>query len=130
MKLKTEIKGWLAFIILGFIGAGVLAFYKIPYLDGLRIIFGAVYVLFLPGWVVVRCFFDDLEDWIEKFGVAFGLSIAIIVLAVMFSNLVLRIPITALSNFLVILGAMAITVLLKEFVKKRKPSKKLKNENK
>ena len=128
-KLNNEIWGFVIFAIVAFIGAGVGVIYGLSFLGVLRAIFAALYILFLPGYVVVRCFFEDLEDWIEKVAVSFGLSIAIVVLSVIISNLVFKIPITALTNFLIILATMVITGLAKIIninLKKKlgKPSKK------
>ena len=128
-RFKGEITGWAVFIGAVFILAAVGTFYKVPYFDMLRAIFGAVYVLFLPGYVVVRCFFNDLEDWIEKAAVSFGLSIAVVVLSMIVANLVFRIPLTPLSTLLIILAAMIITVLAKLFSEK-KLGKSLKNKHK
>jgi uncharacterized membrane protein len=113
-SLKTEIIAWSAFVSLAFIASAVISLvYSMGFLEVARIIFGVVYVLFLPGYVIVRCFFDDLEDWIEKIGIAFGLSIAVVILAVIVANLLFKIPITPLSNVLIILGAMVLTVAIK-----------------
>ncbi len=130
-KLNNEIWGFVIFAVLAFVGAGIGALYGLSFIDVLRAIFTAMYVLFLPGYVVVRCFFDDLEDWIEKVAVSFGLSIAVVVLSVIIANLVFGIPINALTNFLIILAAMVITGIAKVITvnfqlkkKSRKPSKK------
>ncbi|RLE43095.1 hypothetical protein DRJ48_01830 [Candidatus Woesearchaeota archaeon] len=128
IKLTNEVKAWLAFVVLAFVGSGVAAIYGANFLEVLRVIFGVVYVLFLPGYVIVRCFFEEL-DWIERFAVSFGLSIAVVVLAVIIANLVFKIPITPVTNFLIILAAMVITLLAK-FVSKNKPWKSLKKKHK
>jgi len=132
IKLTPEIWAWIGFVAAAFIGAGAGAICGLNFLEVLRAVFGAVYVLFLPGYVVVRCFFNDLEDWIEKIAVSFGLSIAVVVLAVIIANLVFQIPITALTNFLIILGAMVITLISKIVAVnlKKKPRKPLKKKDK
>jgi len=112
-----ELKAW-GYVI----GASVLValiatiFFKYPFLAALRAVLGLIYVLFLPGYIVVRLFFKDI-DWIEKSALSMGLSIALVILSVMFSNMLLKIPITPLTNFLVILAVMGITVLIKVYQK-------------
>jgi len=91
-------------------------FFKYNYFSSLRAILGLIYVLFLPGYVVVRCFFKEV-DWIEKAALSFGLSIALVILSVMFSNMLFKIPITAITNFLVILVVMIITIVVKIYQK-------------
>jgi uncharacterized membrane protein len=94
----------------------VLIFFQIPFLTSLQIILGTAYVLFLPGHVVVREFFNEKDlDWIEKAALCFGLSIALVILSVMLSNLIFKIPITALTNFLVLLVVMIVTLLIKKY---------------
>jgi hypothetical protein len=80
--------------------AAIWLFSGFAFLSGLRAILGFAYVLFLPGYVVVKCFFDEV-DVIEKTALSFGLSIALVILSIMVSNILLKIPITTLTNFLV-----------------------------
>ena len=121
-SLRNEIIAWSAFILIAFAASGIIgAVYNMNFFDVCRIIFGVVYVLFLPGYVIVRCYFDDLEDWIEKIGVAFGLSIAVVILAVIIANLLFKIPITPLSNVLIILATMVLSIAIKLAINKWKP---------
>ena len=54
-----------------------------------RIVFGSVYVLFLPGLVLTFVFFKGKEiDIIERVALSFALSIAIVPLLVFYLNLV------------------------------------------
>jgi len=116
-KIKQELIPWV-YILVACILFSLLMKILInyPFFSFLRALLGMIYVLFLPGYVVVRLFFEKL-DFLEKAALSFGLSIAIVILAVMFTNMVLRIPITALSNFLVLLAAMIITVVVKRYQK-------------
>ncbi len=78
-------------------------------LNSLRIIFGSVYVLFLPGFIVSFIFFQKGKiDWIERAALSFALSIAIVPLAVFYLNLV-GMRISLLSSFLTVLGIMAVS---------------------
>ena len=109
---KKELIGWGIFLTISIIASIIIHFLGYPFLSALRAILGLVYVLFLPGYIVVTCFFKEV-DWIEKAALSFGLSIALVILSVMISNLVFQIPITALTNFLVLLVVMIATILIK-----------------
>ncbi len=76
------------------------------YVEALRIVFGSIYVLFLPGFIISFIFFpktrafEDKEkdkekgekrekgaiDWIERIALSFALSIAIVPLVVFYLN--------------------------------------------
>ena len=110
-----ESEAWGIVIAASVVIASIITiFFKYPFLASLRAVLGLIYVLFLPGYVVVRLFFKEI-DWIEKAALSMGLSIALVILSVMFSNMLLKIPITPLTNFLVILAVMGITVLVKKY---------------
>ena len=116
-KWKQELTAWAYVFGASIILSAIISiFFKFNYFSALRAILGIVYVLFLPGYIVVRCFFNEI-DWIEKAAISFGLSIALVILSVMLSNMLFNIPITALSNLLVILAVMIITVLIKIYQK-------------
>ena len=115
--MNKEFKYWLYVVGAALVIALLMQlFFKYPFISGARAILGLIYVLFLPGYVVVRCFYNEV-DWIEKTALSFGLSIALVIISVMFSNLVLKIPITSLTNFLVLLAVMLITFLLHKYKK-------------
>ena len=123
-KLKT----WVYVVIISFIVSILITvIFKYPLLTSLRVVFGLIYVLFLPGYVVVKCFFEKV-DWIEKLGLSLGLSVVLVVLSVMFSNMLLRIPITPISNFFVILGVIIITLLVKKYQRQKHPGLKTKKK--
>jgi len=119
--IKKEIKYWFYAIIVLFLISIVITILGYPFFNSLRAVFGLVYVLFLPGYVVVRLFYNEV-GWIEKLAMSFGLSIALVILSVMITNMVFKIPITPLSNFLVLLAVMIITFLI---YKKQNNIKKL-----
>jgi len=67
-----------------------------------RIVFGSVYVLFLPGLVLTFAFFKGREiDIIERVALSFALSIAIVPLLVFYLNLI-GMKINALNASLVV----------------------------
>lgn len=57
-------------------------------IEVLRIVFGSIFVLFLPGFVLSWLFFPQKNeiDWIERIALSFGLSIAVVPLAVFYLN--------------------------------------------
>jgi len=82
----------------------------------LRIIFGSVFVLFLPGLAWSFVFFKKEEiDVIERIALSFGLSIALVPLVVFWLNWLLKIKINILNVTAIILGLIgcALIVLLK-----------------
>lgn len=108
-------------------------FTQVSMLDSLRIVFGSVYVLFLPGFIISFIFFPKTKpfeekkaeeekkkkserkkgsiDWIERVALSFALSIAIVPLAVFYLNLV-GVKINILNSFLTILGIIVISLVI------------------
>ena len=75
------------------------------FLQILRIIFGSIYVLFIPGFIFTYVFFkkEDKEiDWLERITLSLALSIAIVPLTIFLFSL-LGVGITTLTVFLEIL---------------------------
>lgn len=57
-------------------------------LNAFRIVFGSVFVLFVPGLIISYLFFDKLEiEWLERVALSFALSISIVPLLVFYLNL-------------------------------------------
>ena len=82
-------------------------------LEGLRVIFGSLFVLFLPGFVWSFVFFDKAKreiDWLERVVLSIGLSIALVPLAVFWFNWVLNVKITLLHTILIVLGLIAMAL--------------------
>jgi uncharacterized membrane protein len=69
--------------VLGFLGVTSLAVFILPQNEPwvyLRYIFGAVYVLYVPGAVFIEALYpkrDELED-LERFALGVGLSLALV----------------------------------------------------
>jgi hypothetical protein len=81
-----------------------------------RAVFGLLFVLFVPGFIASYAFFrKDEIDLIERVALSIGLSISLVVLTVMFSNLYLKIPInleTILIEISSVCGFFLIVVYL------------------
>lgn len=115
IKAGLLVIGALALIsaILGFI---------MGFLQSFRIVFGSVYVLFLPGFIISFIFFKKTEeiDWLERIALSFALSIAIVPLVVFYLNLA-GIKINLLNTSLIILGIIIASLIIlkrKEIFKK------------
>lgn len=89
----------------------------VPMLNAFRIVFGSVFVLFLPGFVITSLFFENI-DWIEKIAFGFALSIAIVPLAVFYLNK-LGVKINTLNSILTIVGVISVAFLVKWIMIKR-----------
>ena len=135
-KIKKCIFGILSIIIiLAVISVLLPLFTNLSYLESFRIVFGSIYVLFLPGFVISYIFFpktkefeenkeeNDNErgeiDWIERIALSFALSIAIVPLAVFYLNLI-GLKINLLNSFLTILGIIAISLGVLAWKNKKK----------
>lgn len=89
-----------------------LSFTSLSLLESLRITFGSVLVLFLPGFIIVSLFLKDL-DLIEKIALSFALSIAIVPLTIFYLNRI-GMKINTLNSILTILAISIISFLIKK----------------
>ena len=117
MSKQLLLKITIAIILLFFIS--MVVFYYFPGLKILRTIFGSVYVLLLPGFVLTYVFFREREvDIIERITLSFALSISIIPILIFYLNLIgMRINLVNVS--LVVVAIIGIS-LSKIFWPKRK----------
>ncbi len=123
-KLKSKAYVFAGIVLaMTILSLGIGFFSSLEYLESFRIVFGSVYVLFLPGFIISYIFFSktkkfdsktneeegDSIDWIERIALSFALSIAIVPLAVFYLNLI-RIKINLLNSTLTILGIIIISL--------------------
>ena len=129
---KWSVEVLLAILILAAISILIGIFTDLSYLESFRIVFGSVYVLFLPVLIISFIFFpetkpfeeDDKEklkheeteskgaiDWIERVALSFALSIAIVPLVVFYLNLI-GIKINLINSFFTILGIIVISIII------------------
>lgn len=123
-KIDKWVRGiWIMIVSLIIISLAIGFFSSIGYIEAFRIIFGSVYVLFLPGFIISYIFFPktkDLDsegrgngaiDWIERIALSFALSIAIVPLLIFYLNLAgMKINLT--KSFLTILCIIAISLTI------------------
>jgi len=120
MKINKKVTVLVIIAALFLISLAMAIFTSLLFLESLRMVFGSVYVLFLPGFIISFIFFPKTKefdskdnekgaiDWIERIALSFALSIAIVPLAVFYLNLI-GVKISLLNSFLTILGIIAIS---------------------
>jgi len=130
MMNKTNVLAFIGLVcILGIISVIIPFFTSLRPLESMRIVFGSVYVLFLPGFIMSYIFFPKKKhehfetdknsiDFIERIALSFALSIAVVPLAVFYLNLI-GVKINLLNSFLTILGIIIISLLIIGFKMRR-----------
>lgn len=116
------------FLLLNVISLSLAFFTSLNYMDSFRVVFGSVYVLFIPGFIISYIFFpktsdsneeeDKGIDWLERIALSFALSIAIVPLAVFYLNLI-GIKINFINTFFTILGIILISSVILLFKKNK-----------
>ena len=120
--IKREIyvrrKSFYAKIILGIlllmllISVILTLFSSLTLIASLRIIYGSIYVLFIPGFILSFVFFKPGKiDIIERIALSFALSIAVVPLFVFYLNLI-GVKINLLNSFFIILGIILISGII------------------
>jgi len=80
-------------------------------LEGFRIFFGLVFILFVPGFAWSYVFFARRNiDWIERVTLSVGLSIAVVPLTVFWLNWIFDVKITLLNTSLIVCGLTGIAL--------------------
>jgi uncharacterized membrane protein len=80
--------------------------------DVVRIIFGSIFVLFVPGFAWSYVFFDRGKiDLLERLALSFGLSIALVPLTVFWFNWVFNVNITLVNTWLIVCGITIVAVI-------------------
>ncbi|NRH21507.1 DUF1616 domain-containing protein [Candidatus Gracilibacteria bacterium] len=72
------------------------------FLQWLRIITGSIFLLFIPGLLLVQAFFDKKEvDFLERMTLSFALSLSVVPLLVFYASYI-GMKISALNVFAVV----------------------------
>lgn len=120
MKKQTTVSIIITLIILVIISLITKFLTNLAYLESFRIVFGSIFVLFIPGFIISFIFFKSKQIEItERIALSFALSIAIVPLAVFYLNLI-GIKINLLNSFLTIIGIIILSLLILQFKKKSK----------
>lgn len=109
--MRKKIIGWasvaLAFIILAIILSISLHW---GILESLRIVFGTLYVVFVPGMLLTYVFFDENEvDMLERVTLGITLSLAVVPLMMFLLNR-MGVKINTLTVFLEIFGLIFLSI--------------------
>jgi uncharacterized membrane protein len=93
----------------------ILPYQDMPAFSVFRIIFGSLFILFLPGYHLTRVFFGKREiDRLERFALSFALSISVVPLLTFYANL-LGLPITSLTVYGITLVIILLSILAHTF---------------
>ena len=129
--MKKNLKLIIAIVVLLVIISAVIPiFATVSVLESFRIVFGCVYVLFIPGLIISYIFFPYTKksedpsqkgsiDLLERIALSFALSIAIIPLLLFYFNLI-GIKISFLNSFLVISGIILVSSGILFFMRPKK----------
>ncbi len=107
-KKKMSLFQIIRLSFLSLLGISVILSFFMPLIDSARIVFGSVYVLFLPGYIISFIFFKEIET-LERIALSFALSIAVVPLIVFYLNLI-GIRINAINVFLIVLGIILVSL--------------------
>ncbi len=128
---------YIFFALIGLVTLSLILSIRLPLCQSFRIVFGSVYVLFLPGLVLSFVFFpfrnkeiDPVRnkisngvDIIERIALSFALSIAVVPLLVFYLNLI-GMKINLLNVSLVIAFIILISFLVIYWQRRRVSEKK------
>ncbi|MEK6895087.1 MAG: DUF1616 domain-containing protein [Nanoarchaeota archaeon] len=105
--LPTFIISLIALLVISIL---ISVFSSLGIVEALRIVFGSVYVLFIPGFIISFIFFrKEKIDSIERVALSFALSIAVVPLTIFYLNLI-GVKINLLNSFFTILGIILISL--------------------
>ena len=125
LKLKKEIKFIIYFIgFVLFLSFLLRIISKISILATLRAVFGWLFIIFIPGYLVIKLFFADMNS-IETMAYSFGISLIVIVVIGSLLDLlweISTIPILVLFSSFIMLELIGL--IIKMLVEKR-----IKHEN-
>lgn len=88
-------------------------------LDVLKALFGAIFILFMPGFAWSFVLFKKDIQWVERAAISFGLSIAIVPLTVFWLSWLFHVRITLLNTSLTVCALVLAPVV---YLLTRQPS--------
>ncbi|MBP9779907.1 DUF1616 domain-containing protein [Candidatus Gracilibacteria bacterium] len=120
-NISLSLIGFTVLVALGTLLGILLPNQESLLVQGLRIVFGSIFILFLPGYFLVKSFFSDSEiDVLERFALSFALSISVVPLLTFYTNL-LGLKITALNVYMITIGVIVLCSLYILFFQKSSP---------
>jgi uncharacterized membrane protein len=117
-RIRKNLRNFIVTAIFLLVGASILTIW-IPASMAFRLVFGTVYLLFIPGFLLLWLTLpkindgDDSLDWIERYTLSVGISIAVVPLIIYLSRRLLGISINAVSIFSEIGVFILILILFK-----------------
>ena len=109
--MKQELTYYLfSVFIICMIISTILSFTSLSLTESIRISFGSIFVLFLPGYIITQLFIKN-KDIIEKIALSFALSIAVVPLVIFYLNK-LGMKINTLNSILTISGIIIISFIV------------------
>lgn len=124
MFTKEEKKWSIATLVALLIVSLAITPTKLTFLESLRIVFGSVYILFLPGYLISYIFFKRKEvDHLERIALGFALSIAIVPLLIFYLNLI-GLKINLINSALTVLIIIIISIIILVYKKNEKAKNK------
>jgi uncharacterized membrane protein len=96
------------FIIVSLMASSILfLLYGVNPLAVMRVIFGLVFVMFLPGYILCRLMFPDDQEisGVERLGLSLGLSMPLSMSAALLADQFFKIPLTA-WNIVAVIGIL------------------------
>lgn len=110
---------WILILVILFLIALIFSFGSLTLSQSLKFIYGGLFVLFLPGYVITELF--SKKEWIlEKIVMSFVLSIATVSLGFFLLIKLFGMKITPITSIISILGIIVIAFLIK-YRKRLKP---------
>lgn len=84
----------------------LIASFWLGLIQSFRIIFGAVYTFFLPGYILIYTFFQNRKtNWLETLTLSISISICVVTLIIFYLSL-MHIAITTKTIGLTVLGTI------------------------
>ena len=112
---KKEISILVGTLILSVISSISLIFFtEMSTLESLRAVYGGIFVLFFPGFIVTSLFFKE-SDELEKIALSFALSIALVPLLVFYFNFIFGLRIGVFSVILSIILIITLSFIIKNY---------------
>ena len=109
---KSKIMKWTVLgVILALVIIAIILplFTSLTIISSFRIVFGSIFVLFLPGFIISFIFFPANKiEAVERLALSFALSIAIVPLVIFYLNL-LGVKINLISSSIIIAGIIIIS---------------------
>ncbi len=108
--LGYKVRKYLYFFVGLFVLTIIIAIW-IGLLESFRLVFGSLYALFVPGFLISHIFYEKNKiDLTERLSLSFALSISVVPLIVFYLNIA-GVPVSTLNSVLTISGVSLLTII-------------------